>query len=81
MVTKVPLFASQTPSNAVGVGECSGCGKNVLVLQSAMGGCDVTSGCVTGMGCMRAPAFRGSLALEAAADVVGGCEFVVVLRL
>ena len=80
MVTKVPLFASQTPSNAVGVGECSGWGRNVLVLQSVVGVCDASSGCVSGMGCMRAPAFRGCLCLEENAEVVGGNELMVVLR-
>ena len=52
----------------------------MLVLQSVMGGCDVTSGCVTGMGGMRAPAFRGCLSLEEDAEVVGGGELMVVLR-
>ena len=81
MVTKVPLFASQTPSNAVGVWECSGWVKNVLVLQSVVGGCGVISGFVTGMGgCMRAPAFRCCLSLEEDAEVVGGGDLVVVLR-
>ena len=80
MVTKVPLLASQTPLNAVGVGECSGWRKNVLVLQSLVCGCEAASGCVTGMGGMRAPAFRGCLILEEDAEVVGGGELMVVLR-
>ena len=50
------------------------------MLQTVVGVCDATNGGVSGMGGMRAPAFRGSLSLEAAADVVGGGELVVVLR-
>ena len=52
----------------------------MLVLQTVVGVCDATSGCLSGMGGMRAPAFRGCLSLEADADVVGGGELVVVLR-
>ena len=81
MVTKVPLLASQTPLNAVVVGECSGWVKNVLVLQSVVGWCGVTSGCVTSMGGgMRAHAFRCCLPLEEDAEVVGGGNLMVVLR-
>ena len=42
--------------------------------------CGATSGCVSEMGGMRAPALRGSLLLETATDVVGGGELVMVLR-
>ena len=42
--------------------------------------CGATNGCVSEMGGMRAPALRGSLLLEAATDVVGGGELVMVLR-
>ena len=61
MVTKVPLLVSQTPLNAVRVGGCGGCGENVVMLQTVVGVCDAASGCVSGMGGMRAPAFRDSL--------------------
>ena len=82
MVTKVPLFASQTPSNAVRAEECCGWGKDVLMLLSIMGGCGMSSGCVTSMGGggMRAHAFRGCLPLEEDAEVVGGGNLVVVFR-
>ena len=42
--------------------------------------CGATPGCVSKMGGMRAPALRGNLLLEAATDVVGGGELVMVLR-
>ena len=80
MVTKEPLLVSQTQLNAVGVRGNGGCGKNVLMLKAVVGVCGATSGWVSKMGGMRAPALRGSLLLEAATDVVGGGELVMVLR-
>ena len=50
MVTKVPLFASQTPSNAVRAEECCGWEMDVLMLLSILGGCGVSIGCVTSIG-------------------------------
>ena len=80
MVTKEPSLVSQTPLNAVRVKGCGGCVKNVLMLKAVVGVCGATSGCVSEMGGMRAPALRGCLLLEAATDVVGGGELVMVLR-
>ena len=82
MVTKVPLFASQTPSNAVRAEECCGWEMDVLMLLSIMGGCGVSSGCVTSMGGggVRACAVRCCLPLEGGADVVGGGFLAVVFR-
>ena len=80
MVTKEPLLVSQTPLNAVLVKGNGGCGKNVLMLKAVVGVCGAASCCVSKMGDMRAPALRGSLTLEAEADVVGGGGLVMVLH-
>ena len=80
MVTKEPLLVSQTPLNAVRVKGCGGCWKNVLMLKAVVGVCGAASCRVSKMGEMHAPGLRGSLTLEAEADVVGGGGLVMVLH-
>ena len=75
-----PLLVSQNLLNAVGVRGNGGCGKTVLMLKAVVGVCGVASCCVSKIRDMRAPVLRGSLTLEAKANVVGGGELVMVLR-
>ena len=83
MVTKVPLFASQTPLNAVRAEECCGWEMVVLMLLSTVSGCGVPFRCVSsiGGGGMRACAARCGFPLEGRAVVVGGGFLAVMFRL
>ena len=81
MVTKVPLFASQTPSNAVRAVECCGWEMVVLMLLSTVSGRGVLQMCVQHRGGgMRACAIRCCVPLEGGAGVVGGGLLAVVFR-